>query len=243
MKTWLIAVVLGFAAVASVVGVGCGGDGEEGPSATATPVDRATLEDMLSSMIITVEDLPAGFALEDPGEQFTDNEEAAEVDPTGQLATLSRLEEWGRLLGYRAAYMTNDPVGTYMQGGIATITVSVSIFETAEGAETSLEWGRGVANDPAQAATMVPGVLTLETEPMSFPSVGDEMLAGKYTGTIRPQGMDVEIDVDFVAHVVAFRQDRVVAQLLVSAIGGAEPGEEVEDLARLMEERIAEVLE
>jgi hypothetical protein len=90
---------------------------------------------------------------------------------------------------------------------------------------------------------MIPGVISLETEPLSFPTVGDEMLSNRYTGTIRPQNMDVEIDVEFVAHVVVIRRDRVVAQLLVSAIGGAEPGQEVEDLIRIMDQRITEVLE
>ena len=82
MKTWLIAVALAFVAAPSVLGVGCGGGGEEGPSATAVPVDRPTLEAMLRSAALTLDDLPAGFVLQE--EAFTDNEEAAETDPEGR---------------------------------------------------------------------------------------------------------------------------------------------------------------
>ena len=49
MRTWLIAVALALVAVPLVVGVGCGGGDEEGPSATTVPTDRPTLEAMLRS--------------------------------------------------------------------------------------------------------------------------------------------------------------------------------------------------
>jgi len=243
MRTWFIAVALAFVVAPTVVGVGCGGGGEGGASATAVPVDRPTLEATLKSMALTVEDLPPGFVLQDPGELFTDNKEAAEVDPTGRLASLARLDEWGRLLGYQASYMTNDPLGTYMKGGDATVTLSLSIFRTPEGAAAGMEWGRGVAADTSQAIGFIPGVIALEGEPMSFPSVGDETLAIRYRGTIRPQGMDVQIDVDFVAHMVVIRRGRATAQLLVAAIGGATPGPEVEEMARTLDERMAQALQ
>jgi hypothetical protein len=194
-------------------------------------------------MTVTVEDLPSGFVLQEPGELFTDNEEAAEVDPTGRLASLSRLDEWGRLLGYEASYMTNDPLGTYIKGGTAQVTVSLNIFQTSEGAAAGMEWGRQVVSNPSQASSMIPGVIALEGEPMSFPTIGDETLAARFTGTIRPQNMAVQVDVDFVAHLVAIRRGRATAQLLVAAIGGATPGQEVEDIIRTLDERMAQALQ
>jgi hypothetical protein len=242
MRTWLIAVALALVAVPLVVGVGCGGGDEEGPSATTVPVDRPTLEATLSSMTLTLDDLPSGFVLEEPGEVFTDNEEAAETDPEGKQAALARLDGWGRLLGYDATYMTNDPLGTFMSGGTALVTVSLSIFQTSEGAAAGMEWGREVAADPSSSG-LFPGVISIEGEPMSSPSIGDETLAARFTGTLRPEGVEFEVDVDFVAHLVAIRRGRATAHIIVAAIGGATPGQEVEDIIRILDERLAQALQ
>jgi hypothetical protein len=243
MRTWLIAVALALVAVPLVVGVGCGGGGdEEGPSATTVPTDRPTLEAMLRSVALTLDDLPAGFVLEEPGEEFTDNEEAAETDPEGKQAALARFNEWGRLLGYDATYMTNDPLGTFINGGTALITVSLNIFQTSEGAAAGIEWGREVAADPGSSG-LIPGVISIEGETMSFPSIGDETLAARFTGTLRPEGVELEVDVDFIAHLVAIRQGRATAHIIVGAIGGATPGQEVEDIIRTLDERLARALQ
>ena len=243
MRTWLIAVALALVAVPLVVGVGCGGGDEEGPSATTVPTDRPTLEAMLRSVALTLDDLPAGFVLQEPGEVFTDNEEAAETDPEGKQAALARFNEWGRLLGYEASYMTNDPLGTFINGGTALVTVSLNIFETSEGAAAGIEWGRGIAADPGQSIALFPGVISIEGEPMSFPSIGDETLAAQFTGTLRPEDADIEVDVDFIAHLAAIRQGRATAHIVVGAIGGATPGQEVEDIIRTLDERLAQALQ
>jgi hypothetical protein len=241
MRTWLTAVALAFLAVPAVLAVGCGGGGGEEPSATAVPVDRPTLESMLRSVALTLEDLPPGFALQE--EAFTDNDEAAETDPEGKQAALARLDGWGRLLGYEASYMTNDPLGTFINGGTALVNVSLNIFQTAEGAAAGMEWGRQVAADPSQSAGLFPGVIAIEGEPMSFPSIGDETLAAQFTGTLRPEDAEFEVDVDFVAHLVAIRRGRATAHIIVAAIGGATPGQEVEDIIRTLDERLAQALQ
>jgi hypothetical protein len=240
MKTWLIALALAVVVALTVVGVGCGGGGDE--EGSEVPTDRPTLEATLRSIAPTLQDLPSGFELQDPGEVFTDNEEAAETDPDGKQVALDRYNEWGRLLGYRATYMTNDPVGTFMKGGTATVTVTLSLFRTAEGAADAMEWGKGIATDASRAMAMTPGVISMETEPMSFPSVGDETLAARFTGKIRPQNMAVQVDVDFISHMVAIRRGRATAYIIVSAIGGAEPGPEVEALIRVLDARMVEAL-
>jgi len=241
MRTWLIALALAVIAVPAVVGVGCGGDGEEGPSATSVPVDRPTLEAMLRSVALTLDDLPSGFVLQE--EAFTDNEEAAETDPEGKQAALARLDGWGRLLGYDATYMTNDPLGTFISGGTASVSVSLSIFQTSEGAVAGMEWGREVAANPSQSVALFPGVISIEGEPMSFASIGDETLAARFTGTLRPEGVEFEVDVDFIAHLVAIRRGRATAHIIVGAIGGATPGQEVEDIIRTLDERLAQALQ
>jgi hypothetical protein len=241
MRTWLIAAALAFIAVTPVVGVGCGGGGdEEGPSATTVPTDRPTLEATLRTVAPTLADLPSGFVLQE--EAFTDNEEAAETDAEGKQAALARFNEWGRLLGYDATYMTNDPLGTFISGGTALVTVSLNIFQTSEGAAAGMEWGREVAADPSSSG-LFPGVISIEGESMSFPSIGDETLAARFTGTLRPEGVELEVDVDFVAHLVAIRRDRATAHIVVGAIGGATPGQEVEDLIRTLDQRLAQALQ
>jgi hypothetical protein len=241
MKTWLIALALAFVAALTVVGVGCGGGGDE--EGSDVPTDRPTLEATLRSIAPTLDDLPSGFAIQAPGEVFTDNEEAAETDPDGKQAALDRFTEWGRLLGYRATYMTNDPVGTFMKGGTATVTVVLSLFRTPEGAMAAMEWGRGVATDTSRNMALTPGVISMEAEPMSFTSVGEETLAARFTGKIRPQNMAVQVDVDFISHMVAIRQGRATAYIIVSAIGGAEPGPEVEALIRILDARLVQALQ
>jgi hypothetical protein len=78
---------------------------------------------------------------------------------------------------------------------------------------------------------------------MSFASIGDETLAARFTGTLRPEDMEFEVDVDFVAHLVAIRRDLATAHIVVGAIGGAEPGQEVEDIIRTLDERLAQALQ
>jgi hypothetical protein len=241
MRTRLIALALALVALPLVVGVGCGGGDEEGSSATTVPTDRPTLEATLRSIALTLDDLPAGFVLEE--EAFTDNEETAETDPEGYQAALARLNGWGRLLGYDATYMTNDPLGTFINGGTASVTVSLNIFETAEGAAAGMEWGRGIAANPSQSPSLFPGVISIEGEPMDFPSIGDETLAARYTGTLRPEDTEFDVDVDFIAHMVAIRRGRATAHIIVGAIGGATPGQEVEDIIRTLDQRLVQALQ
>jgi hypothetical protein len=240
MRTWLMAVIVAFVGLLLLVGMGCGGGDDGGDSTTDMPLDRPALEALLSGVALTLDDLPPGFALQ-PG-TFSDNEEAAEFDPEGRQAALARYTEWGRLLGYEASYMTNDPLGAFLEGGTALITVNLNIFQTSEGAAAGMEWGRDLAADPGQASALIPGVIALETDPLSFPSVGDETLAARFTGTLRPEDVGFDVDVDFVAHLVAIRRGQATAHILVGAIGGATPGQEVEDIIRTLDERLAQAL-
>ncbi|MCJ7510404.1 MAG: hypothetical protein MUP14_05920 [Dehalococcoidia bacterium] len=240
MKTWLIALALAFVVALTAVAVGCGGGGEEGSD---VPTDRPTLETTLRSIAPTLDDLPSGFAIQEPGEVYTDNEEAAATDPDGKQVALDRYNEWGRLLGYRASYMTNDTMGAFINGGTATVTVVLSIFRTSEGAIAAMEWGREVATDTSRNMALTPGVISMEAEPMSFTSIGDETLAARFTGKIRPQNMAAQVDVDFISHMVAIRRGRATAYIIVSAISGAEPGPEVEALIRVLDANLVKALE
>ena len=234
MKAWLWAAVL--VALATVIGMACGGGGGDG--GTEPTPDRPTLEAMLRDISLKTEDLPSGFG--EPDESFTDNEQVATDDPEGPTKALERLEGWGRLLGQDATFLVTDPVGTFQKGGTALIVSSVSIFADEQGAIEAMQWGRDQLADPAKAATLIPNVSDLEGGPISFPTIGDETVASEFTGKTQPEG--VQIKINFVADIVVIRQGKGVAYVAVGAIGGAKPGPEVEQLIRMLDERMARVL-
>jgi hypothetical protein len=235
MRAWLWALVL--IVLAAAAGMACGGGGGDG-EATPTP-DRPTLEAWLTEIQLKTEDLPDGFG--DPDESFTENQQAAENDPEGPTKGLERLESWGRLLGYDATFLVKDTMGTFTKGGTALVVSSISIFADEQGAIQAMQWGRDLLADPADAETLIPNVSGLEGGPISFASVGDETVAAEFTGTTQPEGVPIKIE--FTADIVVIREGKGVAYIAVGAIGGAKPGPEVEQLIRILDERMARVLE
>jgi len=234
MRVWLWALVL--IVLAAAAGVACGGGGGDGEAAP-TP-DRPTLEAWLTEIQLKTDDLPDGFG--DPNESFTDNEQAAEGDPEGPTQGLERLESWGRLLGHDASFLVKDTMGTFTNGGTALVISSISIFADEQGAIQAMQWGRDLLSNPADAETLIPNVSELEGGPISFASVGDETVAAEFTGKTQPEGVPVKIE--FTADIVVIREGNGVAYIAVGAIGGAKPGPEVEQLIRLLDERMGMVL-
>jgi hypothetical protein len=236
MRAWLWAAVL--IVMAAAVGTACGGGGDGDGEAEATP-DRPTLEAMLGDISLKLEDLPGSFNVQE--EAFTDNEQAAVIDPEGLTKGKERLDGWHRLLGYDASFMTTDPLGAFQAGGIALISESISIFADEQGTAEALQWGRDLLSNPADAASFIPDVSEMEGGPISFPTIGDETTAAEFTGMFRSE--EFQVNVPFTAHVVVIRHGRGEAHITVSAIGGAKPGPEVEQLARLVDERMGETLD
>jgi hypothetical protein len=237
MRAWFWTAVL--VVLTAAVGVACGGGGGGDKAApTPTPIDRATLETMLHSIAFKLEDLPAGFTV--TSEVITNNEEAAATDPEGPTKAKERLDGWHRLLGQNSMYTFNDQYGAFVNGGLATIQANINIFGDEQGAADSIQWGRELFDDPARAATLTPGVSQMQGGPMSFPNVGDETIAAEFTGLFRAE--EYNIDVPFTAHIVTVRQGKGVAYIVVSAIGGAKPGPEVEQMIRLLDERLAQTV-
>jgi len=235
MRTWIWASLL--VVLAAAVGVACGGGGDGDGNAQPTP-DRPTLEAWLTEIQLKTEDLPPGFG--DPDESFTENEQAAERDPEGPTKGLERLDSWRRLLGSDASFLVKDPVGTFTKGGTALVVSSVSIFADEQGAIQATQWGRDLLADPADAESLIPNVSDLAGGPISFASVGDETVAAEFTGKTQPEG--VQIKIEFTADIVVIREGKGVAYIAVGAIGGAKPGPEVEQLIRILDERMARVL-
>jgi len=238
MRAWLWAAML--IVLATAIGVACGGGGDDG-EAEPTP-DRPTLEAMLTEISLKVEDLPTALGAFDLlQESFTENADVAETDPEGPTAALERLNGWGRLLGHAGEFRVRDTLGTLTNGGTALIRANVSIFADEEGAKEAVAWGRDLLSTGPKAQTLLTTVNDLEGGPISFPTIGDETVASEFTGKTQPEG--IQITIDFDAQVVVVRNGKGVAYMTVGAIGGAKPGPEVEELIRLLNDRMGQVLD
>jgi hypothetical protein len=134
--TLVVAAVLGGALI-----VGCGGGGEEAaPPPEATALTPAALVAELPTLVITVDDVPAGFTL--AGSGAVPNEAVAADDPLPEQR-LQELEQTGRVGGQQVVFQSDD----------AVISAVLSVYETPEGAQESLD--QGVRFGPGVGATAV----------------------------------------------------------------------------------------
>jgi len=265
MKTWRVALVVVLAMGALIVGAACGGGDEEvedagttataevptaaataeretaTPVVTATPLARAQLEGLLKSMTLALEELPSGFTLDE--EKFTTNEEAAEDDPEGEEKALADYSRWGRLLGYEASYLKAVSLTTLL-GGTFAIQVGTDIYGSSEGAKQAFEWGRERLSDPQYVEwgleTLQDSASNLKLAPMSFAQVGDETAAFQVTGTYHAPEPDLEAE--FVIQMVAIRRDRGIGWIFTVALMGPSPVDELEAMARKLDDRMEAAL-
>lgn len=263
MKTASVAISLLFAACMAVLSA-CGGSEEElppiaSPAATeeatrtspaASPTlpleTRAEREALLKSMALTLEDLPSGFTLDE--ENFMTNEEAAKDYPDGEEQGLADYARWGRLLGYEATYSTEVSLATLMTGGTIAIWVETTIFEDSNGAEESMARNKERLSDPEERARLVeknkkenPDWEDVEFQPMSFAQVGEDTAAFQVTGKISDPELELEADV--MAQYVAVRRGRGIGLVAAGAIQGPPSIEELEAMARKLDQRMKEALE
>lgn len=153
------AIIFLTAALGAVLLVGCGGgeDGEAPPASTPTAevvagdLTSADLVARLPGLLLTAEDVPLGFTLAWSGEAT--NETVAEGDPFPEQR-LQELEEKGRVSGHQVVFQS--------QQGLASAVLSV--YETAEGAQQSLDLGLRFGLD-------------VKTVPVDAPDVGVPSLA------------------------------------------------------------------
>jgi len=218
------------------------------PTAAATVEDRAEVEALLKAAALRLEDLPSGYTLDN--EAFTTNEESAdnESDLLGG-PTLEDLNRFGRILGYEASYSQESSLGSLLEGGTLSLQVTTTIYQKSDGADESFEWVRDQASDPAfvdafeQSFANSPGVEVKDASltPMSFADLGDERLA--YEFKVSAHSTDLNQDIDFIARLVGVRRNRVVGSITVLAVNSAPPVEELERLARILDERVKDALE
>ena len=260
----LTAVLIALACAAALLG-GCG-DGEEEPTAAASPTateeappsppvpsptlspeERAEVEALLKSMAITPEnDMPPGFTLDQEG--FNTNEEAAEDYPEGEEQGLADYTRWGRLLGYRATYSTEPSLPTMTTGGTIGIQIRLALYADSAGASAAMAEAKDRLADPERRAGLVqqfeeenPQFEDVVLEPMSFGQVGDDTSGYQLTGTV----VDIELGIaaDAVYQVFSIRRGRALGAVMVGAIHEASPIEELEAMAQKLDQRMAEALE
>jgi len=218
------------------------------PTAAATIEDRAEVEALLKAAALRLEDLPTGFTLDE--ERFTTNEEAAEEssDSPG-AATLEDMNRFGRILGYEASFSQEASLGTLLEGGTLFLQVTTTAYQDSDGADEAFEFVREQASDPEavgafeESFASSPGVEVLDASlsPMSFADVGDERLA--YEVKISAHSTDLNQDFNFIARLVGVRRDRVIGAVTVVTVNAASPVDELEDLARKLDDHLKDALE
>jgi hypothetical protein len=222
--------------------VACGGGDEIGPE------ERAETEALLKAAALRLEDLPSGFILDE--ERFTTNEEtAAEQKDNPYAPTLEDLNRFGRILAYEATYSQEVSLSSLVTGGTLFIQTTAAVYRDSEGASEAFEFVRQQASDPGFAdefqknfaSSSSVEVRSATISPMSFAAVGDDRLAFKID--ITAHSADVDLDLNFVGQIVGVRRGRAINSVTVLAVGSPSPVQELEDLARTLDERMQDALE
>ena len=217
------------------------------PTAAATVENRTEVEALLMAATLRLEDLPSGYTLDE--EAFTTNEESAEDE--GDLLggpTLEDLDRFGRILGYEASYSQESSLGSLLEGGTLSLQVTTTIYQESDGADESFEWVREQASDPEfveafeESFASSPGIEVQDASltAMSFADVGNDRLA--YEFKVSAHSTDLDQDIEFIAHLVGVRRDRLIGSVTVLAVNEASPVEELEDVARTLDERMKDAL-
>ena len=261
MKAILVAMTLFVGPCLAMLAVGCGGGEEEetpiaspvvspvatetasptsvSPSPTPPPETRAELEALLKAAALRIEDLPSGFTLND--EAFWTNEEAAQDDPVDPQEWLDNYNEWGRLLSYRVSYKKEVGPGALL-GSTAIISTQVTIYRDAQGAGAFMAANRQRLENPEQVAKLEArwvedgDYYDASVSMMSFAAIGDGSCASETTALYSDQ------ETKLVVQDVDIREGRVIGNVATLAVNSPSPVEELENLARKLDERIEAAL-
>jgi hypothetical protein len=253
--------------VAAVLLAACGGGDETEPTATGTaaaspitqataasasptavasmtPDERAATEALLKAAALRKEDLPDAFAL--LRERFITNAQLAQGQtafPAG--ATLDNINEWGRILGYEAAYGAE----LLISDGILLVGVATNLYGDPAGARLHLDFSRTQLGDAeslqlleAAAAELAPNIHHISTVALSLPPVGEDWVGYE----IKLMGYDPHLDKDIDVSLcgVAMQRGRAVAAVTVGVVNAPlSPLEELEYLAPILDERMKDALE
>jgi hypothetical protein len=124
--------------------------------------------------------------------------------------------------------------------------VSTILYRDSTGADESLEFIRQQTSDPEyvralQQAGTGQELRDLEISPVSFADIGENRMA--FEARFKAYDPERGQDLDLVSQLIATRRGRAIGTLVVRAVGSPHPLEEVEDLARALDEHMKDALE
>lgn len=171
----------------------CGGS--EGPPAvptadspaaearSPTPEDQV-FRDRLLNLALGLEDLPEGLIL--GLEKFISNEDGA----AAAGLSLDEVEDWGRILGYRATYGSATAFESPSPGDLLIVEVGVELFQTPEGARQSYEFGTNASVEELKEriVSQHPELRDVQVEEIDFPELGDDSAAWRVSAEITLSG-------------------------------------------------------
>jgi len=217
------------------------------PTAAATVEDQAEVEALLKAAALRPEDLPEGYTLDE--EKFTTNEESvAETAGPGE-ATLEDLNGFGRILGYEASYSQEAGLSTLLEGGTLFLQTTTTVYQDSDGAKEHFGFVRDQASDPEfvdnfeKSFADSPGVEVSNAtiSEISVADVGDERLG--YEVKVSAHSTDLDQDFDFVGQIIGVRRDRMISSITVVGINSSTPTDQLDDLARTMDQHMKDALE
>jgi len=224
-------------------------------AATLTVEERAEAEALLKAASLRAEDVPEGLLLEDEG--FATNEELGEVGDlfvdifysAGGVSLKDRFSSSGRILGYHAAYKADVPSEPSSLSGTVSFSVSVDLYrdEAALHADSDPSCQhlpdetevRKNTQELYEALGMELRDLSVSSLP--FAEVGDERFALEIRTTVRVP--DLDTDLHTVLQWVCIQRDRLFGSLMMTTVNASPPVEELEALARTLDQRMKDALE
>jgi hypothetical protein len=216
------------------------------PTEAATVEDGAEAEELLKAASLQLEDLPEGFILDD--DSFTTNEEASQEAGGPNQPTLEDFDSWGRILGYDATYSDPEALSSLDEGGTLSLTVTTTLYEDSDGAGDALDYVRDQASDPEfiesfEETFASPGLEVGDAgiTPLSLAKLGDDRQA--YEIKITAHSTDLDEDFEFIAQLFGIRRDRLIGAVTVITINASPSEDQLEDLARTLDERMNDALE
>jgi len=234
----------------------CGGGDETEPSPTGAPASptaiasltasgRAQAEALLKAAALQAEDLPEGFTLDE--EQFITNEdEAKQGSILPGAPTAEDLSRWERILGYQASY-SPEASGTVTSAALF-YQVETDVYRNSKGADGHFEVIRQQPSDSEfitalqeEAKTAGGDVRDASVSPISFAKVGDNRMA--FEIRIKAHYPDPDRELNLIAQVIGIRRGRATGFITVVALDSPLPVEELENLARRLDERLKDALE
>ncbi len=216
----------------------CGGSdapGQSGGTTSASPDSRSPEHALLEQMVLSADDLPAGE--QRAGAVFSTNEDAAQGadDPAQEL---SRLQAWGRQLGYTVTFLPGPDASPDLVLGVES---EVNLYDTAQGSGFSFMDDVTTARS-ANVPAAYPQLKELEVSEVDPGSIGAERYWLRISGF--PEDNPTSL---LVSDQLVFRLQRVKAFIRMDGQFQGETDrtiyqDRVKRWAQLMSERIQQGL-